>query len=171
MGGRLADWLHRRALARRDVVVRTGTRLEHARFEGSALIEPDCRVSGDPEVVFGDNFYMNAFSDVRGDVVFGRDVLLGPKVVIWDRCDPTVARERGERAPVRIGDDVWIAASCVVLGGVTIGSGCVVGAGSVVVRDLAPGSIAVGNPARVVRQRGGSADAAPASPGPGGSTG
>jgi acetyltransferase-like isoleucine patch superfamily enzyme len=146
-------WLRRRALARQGVLIRERTIFENVRFEGSARIEPDCRIAGDPEVVFGDVFYMNAFSDVRGDVVFGRDVLLGPKVIVWDRCDPTRAAERGQRAPVRIGDDVWIAAACVVHGGVTIGSGCVVGAGSVVIDDLPPGSIAVGNPARVVRQR------------------
>ena len=153
MSGRLAGWLRRRELAKRGVVVRRRTIFENVRFEGTALIEPDCRIAGDPEVVFGDNFYMNAFSDIRGDVVFGADVLLGPKVVIWDRCDPTKVAERGARAPVRIGDDVWIAAACVVHGGVTIGSGSVVGAGAVVVEDLPPGSIAVGNPARIVRQR------------------
>lgn len=149
----VAGWLRKRAWARQGAILRKGTRVENARFEGTAVLEPDCRVVGDPEVVFGDNFYMNAYSDVRGDVVFGRDVLLGPKVVIWDRCDPATAAERGERAPVRIGDDVWIAASCVVTGGVEIGTGSVVGAGSVVIEDVPPQSIVVGNPARVVRRR------------------
>jgi acetyltransferase-like isoleucine patch superfamily enzyme len=152
MSGRLAGWLRRRALRRQGVVLRQGTVFHNARFEGTAIIEPECRIEGDPEVVFGDNFYMNAYSDVRGDVVFGRDVLLGPKVIVWDRCDPASGAGAG-RAPVRIGDDVWIAASCVVMGGVTIGSGAVVGAGSVVVEDLPEGAIAVGNPARVVRRR------------------
>jgi acetyltransferase-like isoleucine patch superfamily enzyme len=153
MSERLATWLHRRRLRRRDVVIRKGTQFENVRFEGSALIEADCRIQGDPEIAFGDNFYMNAFSDLRGDIQFGRDVLLGPKVVIWDRCDPTSVGERGRRAPVRIGDDVWIAAAAVIMGGVTIGSGCVVAAGCVVVEDLEPGAIAVGNPTRVVRHR------------------
>ena len=134
-------------------MIREGTQLGNARFEGSAVIEQDCRIQGDPEIVFGESFYMNAFSDVRGDVRFGRDVLLGPKVVISDRRDPSRASGPDERAPVRIGDDVWIAAACVVMGGVTIGSGCVLGAGCVVLEDLPPGSIAVGNPIRVVRRR------------------
>jgi len=55
--------------------------------------------------------------------------------------------------PVRIGKDVWIGAGAKVLGGVTIGDGCVIGAGAVVTSDLPPYSISVGIPARVVKYR------------------
>jgi acetyltransferase-like isoleucine patch superfamily enzyme len=61
-------------------------------------------------------------------------------------------------SPVKIGSDVWIGYGATVLSGVTIGDGCVIGAGSVVVRDIPPNSIAVGNPARVVGPRFASAD-------------
>lgn len=63
------------------------------------------------------------------------------------------SREPRQRDEVTIGRDVWIGASCVILGGVTIGEGSVIGAGSVVTRDIPSYSIAVGNPARVVSRR------------------
>ncbi|UVK56035.1 CatB-related O-acetyltransferase [Mesorhizobium sp. AR02] len=57
------------------------------------------------------------------------------------------------KGPITVGHDVWIGARCIILGGVTIGSGAVIGAGSIVTRDIAPYAIAVGNPARVIRYR------------------
>ena len=54
--------------------------------------------------------------------------------------------------PIRIGDDSWLGGGVVVLPGVTIGARCVIGAGSVVIRDIPDDSVAVGNPARVVRR-------------------
>lgn len=51
-----------------------------------------------------------------------------------------------------IGNDVWLGANVVVTGGVTIGDGCVIGAGSVVTRDIPPFSLAAGVPCRVIRQ-------------------
>ncbi len=64
-----------------------------------------------------------------------------------------VSIDLGE-APVRIRNDVWIGCLSIVLGGVTIGEGAIVGAGSVVSKDVPPFTIVVGNPARVVRELG-----------------
>jgi acetyltransferase-like isoleucine patch superfamily enzyme len=64
------------------------------------------------------------------------------------RSQPTVER------PIVIGDDVWLGASAIVLGGVTVGNGSVVAAGAVVTRDLPPYSIARGVPAEIVGVRG-----------------
>lgn len=57
-----------------------------------------------------------------------------------------------ETATVRIGNKAWIGYGCIVLPGVTVGEGAVVGAGSVVTRDIPAWTIAAGNPARVIRQ-------------------
>ncbi|HML11326.1 MAG TPA: DapH/DapD/GlmU-related protein [Stellaceae bacterium] len=56
--------------------------------------------------------------------------------------------------PVQIGSDVWVGGGAIICPGVRIGSRTVIGAGSVVTRDLPPGTVAVGNPARIVRQLG-----------------
>jgi acetyltransferase-like isoleucine patch superfamily enzyme len=94
-----------------------------------------------------------------GRIILGEDALLGPEVYITasnyqlDPGIPIMSQARDE-ADVVIGRDVWLGARVIVLPGVTIGDGCVVGAGSVVTRSLEPGSIAVGAPAKVVGRRG-----------------
>ena len=57
------------------------------------------------------------------------------------------------KGPITVGHDVWLGARCIILGGVTIGNGAVVGAGSIVTSDIPPYAVAVGNPARVIRYR------------------
>jgi maltose O-acetyltransferase len=92
----------------------------------------------------------------------GRHVLMGPEVLVFDRnhrfADPTrTIGSQGETPsrPPTIGDDVWIGTRAIILPGVTIGDGVVVGAGSVVTRDVPPYAVVAGNPARVVGERGG----------------
>jgi acetyltransferase-like isoleucine patch superfamily enzyme len=67
-----------------------------------------------------------------------------------DRC---MRWEPDELRPTRIGRDVWIGANAVILGGVTLGDGVVVGAGSVVTRDCEPGAVVTGSPAKCLRER------------------
>ena len=150
--------LLRASLRRRGVVVFNNSVLSNVEFLGEARIEPYCRISGDPKVVVGHNFYMNSHCHVQGDIVFGDDVLLGPKVVIWGRdhgiaAGELIRKQERVRSPIRVGNDVWIAASCVVLRGVSIGDGAVLGAGAVVTKDIPSNAIAVGNPARVIKYR------------------
>lgn len=89
-------------------------------------------------------------------VTIGDRTLIGPNVSIYAAGHPLDPEDRATGweygAEVHIGEDVWIGGSCVILAGVTIGDGAVVGAGSVVTRDIPPRTIAVGNPARVLRE-------------------
>ncbi|WP_230688968.1 DapH/DapD/GlmU-related protein [Micromonospora sp. WMMC415] len=67
--------------------------------------------------------------------------------------EPEPRRAKWEAAkPITIGDNVWLGGGVIVLAGVTIGENTVVGAGAVVTRDLPPNVVALGNPARVVRE-------------------
>jgi maltose O-acetyltransferase len=88
-------------------------------------------------------------------VRIGQDCAIGSYVMIIDnsfhRLEPERRNELPESAPVILEQNVWLGTRVIVLPGVTIGSGSVVGAGSVVTRDIPPRSLAVGSPARVVR--------------------
>jgi maltose O-acetyltransferase len=102
---------------------------------------------------------VGCFINAGGGVSIGNNVLIGPHCVIHSLnhvyLDPKKPiREQGHVArSVVIGDDVWLGAACVVLPGVTVGRGAVVGAGSVVVRDVAAYSLVVGNPAVQIKER------------------
>jgi maltose O-acetyltransferase len=89
-------------------------------------------------------------------ITIGDDVQIGPNVQLLPPTHPVAAgprRDKWEAAlPITIGDNVWLGGGAIVLPGVTIGDNTVVGAGAVVTRDLPANVVAVGNPARVVRQ-------------------
>jgi len=112
-------------------------------------------------ITIGKNCFIGEFNVVRGQggVHIGDDVYTGPMVQIvavnhvYDDPDRPI-REQGITAQgIVIEDDVWIGAGAVVLDGVTIGRGSVIGAGAVVTEDVPPYSIAVGAPARPVKDR------------------
>jgi maltose O-acetyltransferase len=88
-------------------------------------------------------------------IEIGDDLQMGPAVQLYTAFHPLDRRARlsglESARPIRIGQAVWICGGAIVLPGVTIGDGSVVGAGSVVTHDLPPSSLAVGNPARIVR--------------------
>jgi maltose O-acetyltransferase len=91
-----------------------------------------------------------------GHVTIGEHVLIGPSCRFYTPnhpLDPDDRRAGYERvAPIVVGDNVWFGGSVVVLPGVTIGENSVVGAGSVVTRDVPPGVVVAGNPARVIKE-------------------
>jgi maltose O-acetyltransferase len=89
-------------------------------------------------------------------VTIGDDVQIGPNVQLLTAThplEPAPRRDKWEAArPIVIGDNAWLGGGVIVCPGVTVGADTVVGAGSVVVRDLPAGVVAVGSPARVVRE-------------------
>ena len=87
-------------------------------------------------------------------VHIGDYTLFGPAVQIYTPMHPFDAKRRREQEygkPVEIGPDVWVGGGAIILGGVSIGSRAVIGAGSVVTRDVPEGVFAAGNPCRVIR--------------------
>lgn len=102
---------------------------------------------------FVGNFHLTILDEAK--VSIGDNVFIGPNTTICTvihAFDPQRRNAGIMRAePVTIHDNVWIAANVVVLPGVSIGEGAVVGAGSVVKNDVAPGTLVAGNPARFIR--------------------
>ena len=116
-------------------------------------------------VSIGSNSSIGINASVDAGTQIGDDVMMGPEVVIlsWNhmtsRTDvPMIQQGFTACSPVTIENDVWIGRRVIILPGVTVGSGCVLGAGAVISRDVPPNAIAVGNPARVVRYRSSSAN-------------
>jgi maltose O-acetyltransferase len=89
-------------------------------------------------------------------ITIGSDVQIGPNVQLLTPThpiDPDLRRAKWEGArPIDIADNVWLGGGAIVLPGVSIGADSVVGAGAVVTRDVPPGVVVVGNPARMVRE-------------------
>ena len=114
----------------------------------------------------GENFFANFNLTVMDDarIYIGDNVCFGPNVSLMATNHPLIAAERMGLDPegrttmaeyaedIHIGNNVWIACNTVVIGGVTIGDGAVIGAGSVVTKDIPAGCLAYGNPCRPVRE-------------------
>jgi galactoside O-acetyltransferase len=124
-------------------------------------IEPPLRANwGGANVTLGDRVYANFNLTLvdDGPIVIGDNVMFGPNVVVTSAGHPVLPelRVRGAQynLPVRIGNNVWIGSGVQIMPGVTIGDDTVVGAGSVVTRDLPSGVVALGAPCRAVREIG-----------------
>ncbi|MBS4958869.1 MAG: sugar O-acetyltransferase [Clostridium celatum] len=129
-------------------------------------INPDIKLDYGCNIYIGDRCYIN-FNSVFLDcaeICLGNDVFVGPGVSFVTPIHPMISSERNARLksdgsyymleyaqPINIGDNVWICSNVTILPGVSIGSNTVIGAGSVVTKDIPSNVLAVGNPCRVIR--------------------
>ena len=119
------------------------------------------------EITIGKNFYSNIhFTFIGGNsVTIGDNVFIGPYCTLATGIHSLLANERriskDEKGslhdfeygkPIKIGNDVWIASNVTICGGVSIGNNSVIGAGSVVTKDIPEGVLAFGNPCKVIRK-------------------
>ncbi|WP_295748766.1 sugar O-acetyltransferase [uncultured Oscillibacter sp.] len=132
-----------------------------AEFGEGSYIEPPFHANwGGHHLHIGKNVYANFNLTVVDDthIYVGDYTKFGPNVVLAAAGHPLWPglREQGYQfnAPIRIGRGCWLGAGVIVLPCVSIGDGTVIGAGSVVTRDIPPDSLAVGNPCRVLRALG-----------------
>lgn len=122
------------------------------------LIEPAFWCDYGYNIEIGDNFYSNHNLVILdgAKVVFGDNVFIGPNCGFYTAAHAMNAKERIEgieyAKPIIIGNNVWIGGNVTVIAGVTIGNNTIIGAGSVVTKDIPENVIAVGNPCRVIKQ-------------------
>lgn len=127
-------------------------------YNPQVFIEPSFRCD------YGFNIHFHGFALVNYNCVIldtspvhiGKNAFIAPGVCLACAGHGILPKQRAEgvstSSPITIEDDVWIGANATIIGGVTVGKGSIIGAGSVVIRDIPQGVIAAGNPARVIRK-------------------
>ena len=121
-------------------------------------LRPPLRADYGHNITIGDGSWINYGLTVLdvAPVVIGADVLIGPNCSLYTAIHPTEPGPRRAKwesaAPITLEDNVWLGGSVVVCPGVTIGENSIIGAGAVVTRSVPANSIAVGNPARVIKE-------------------
>ena len=127
-------------------------------FGQNSIIAPPFYCSYGKNIYIGDNVYMNWMCTIidNNEVHIGDRVMIGPVVQIYTAAHPLKAEPRVQgwevANPIEIENNVWIGGAAIILPGVRIGQNAVVGAGSVVTRDVPENTVVAGNPARVIKE-------------------
>jgi len=124
-------------------------------------ISRNCNFEFYENIVFKGTCYIgpDAYWSAKGLIVIGNNVIFGPRTILWTYNHNYTSEEsipyggNDITGKIQINDNVWVGLNVLILQGVTIGEGAVVGANSVVTKDVPPGAIIVGNPAKVVKYR------------------
>ncbi len=125
---------------------------------GNFLIEQPFWCDFGYNIEIGKDFYSNHNLVILdcAKVTFGNNVFIGPNCGFYTAGHPTNVKDRNEgleyAKPITVGDSVWFGGNVVVMPGVTIGDNTIIGAGSVVTKDIPSNVIAVGNPCKVIKE-------------------
>jgi maltose O-acetyltransferase len=130
------------------------------RVGDNVMVKQNARFGKGRGIIVGNNSQIGERSYIGAQTRIGNDVIMGPDVVIWsvshafDRTDIPINKQEGTGVrPVDIGDDVWLGQRVIIMPGVKVGSHSVIGAASVVTKDVPEWAIMGGVPARVIRYR------------------
>ena len=143
-------------VAARKVIIDELLQEEHN--DGYCVFTPPFWCDYGFNVKVGKNFYSNHNLVILdcAEVTFGDNVFVGPNFGFYTAIHPIDAHQRNTgielAKPIKVGSDVWFGGGVTVLPGVTIGNNVVIGAGSVVVKDIPSGVVAVGNPCKPIRK-------------------
>ena len=144
-------------------IVRFSTRMDILPFNkfeigSQSLIEDFSTINnGVGNVIIGDCTIIGLSNVIIGPVIIGNGVMLAQNIVVsglnhgYEDIDISPSKQAVNTKQITINDNVWIGANSVITAGVTIGKHSVIGAGSIVVKDVPAYSIAVGNPAKVIK--------------------
>ena len=146
-----------------NTIIRFSTRMDILPFNkfeigSKSLIEDFSTINNEVgNVIIGDGTVIGLSNVIIGPVIIGNGVILAQNIVVsglnhgYEDINVSPSKQAIKTKQITINDDVWIGANSVITAGVTIGKHVVIGAGSVVVKDVPAYSIAVGNPAKVIK--------------------